>query len=159
MAKPQDQHMKRVLDSSFFFADYPLDGELFTTHSVQGELVDLTAKCRLETRLAQGLRILDPNEESLGQVDRASKKTGDGTVISPADRDILALAFEIHATLHSDDFAVQNVGMSLGIPVVPLKQKKAEPIKWKFRCSGCGRYYRTTGDCPVCGAVIKRKLK
>ncbi|MEN6611059.1 MAG: nucleotide-binding protein [Methanoregulaceae archaeon] len=151
--------MKRVLDSSFFFADYPFDGELFTTPSVVGELVDLSAKCRFENLLAQGLTVQEPVPEALEKVGQASRKTGDGSVLSATDRNLLALALDTGATLHTDDFAVQNVAHALGIPVAPLRQRRADPIRWKFRCTGCGRYYRETGECPVCGAVIKRKLK
>lgn len=151
--------MKRVLDSSFFFAEYPFDGELFTTPTVVEELVDLSAKCRLENLLTRGLSVREPGPGALEKVGQASRKTGDGSVLSATDRDLLALALDTGATLHTDDFAVQNVAQALGIPVAPLRQRRADPIRWKFRCTGCGRYYRETGECPVCGAVIKRKLK
>jgi len=151
--------MKQVLDASFFFADYPSEGELFTTPSVVGELRDLSAKCRFENLLARGLKVREPVPEALDQVEQASGKTGDRSVISRTDRDLLALALMLGAGLHTDDFALQNVAQSLGIPVTPLRQRRAQPIRWKFRCAGCGRYYREAGECPVCGAAIKRKLK
>ena len=37
-------HMKAVLDTSFFFYDLPLEGDLFTTHSVCDELIDIRSK-------------------------------------------------------------------------------------------------------------------
>jgi UPF0271 protein len=151
--------MKRLLDSSFFFADYSLDGELFTTPSVVDELVDLQAKCRFENLLARGLTVVTPSPMSVAEVDRASRKTGDSMVLSGTDRELLAAAHELNATLYTDDFAVQNVAHGLGVPVHPLMQRRAAPVRWRFRCSGCGKYYENPGECPVCGAVIKRKLK
>jgi UPF0271 protein len=41
----------------------------------------------------------------------------------------------------------------------PISQRRARSIQWKHRCSGCGRYFRHAGECPVCGAPVKRKLK
>jgi UPF0271 protein len=114
---------------------------------------------RLENLTARGLRVVGPSPESLADVEKAARKTGDTSVLSATDRDILALASDLGASLHTDDFAVQNVAHALGIAVVPLKQRQAAPIRWKFRCAGCGRYYRAPGECPVCGANIKRRLK
>ena len=151
--------MNHVLDASFFFADRSLEGDLFTTPSVVAELVDLPAKCRLENLSATGLRVAAPSCGSLADVDKAARKTGDTPVLSATDRDILALARDLGASLHTDDFAVQNVAHALGITTVPLRQKQASPVRWRFRCTGCGRYYRETGECPVCGAMIKRRLK
>jgi UPF0271 protein len=80
-------------------------------------------------------------------------------VLSPADRDILALALELGAVLITDDFAVQNVAHRLGIATRSIRQRPARAIRWRYRCSGCGRYWQEPGDCPVCGAQIKRKIK
>jgi UPF0271 protein len=151
--------MKRILDASFFFADYRPPGELFTTPSVIDELVDLQAKCRYENFLSQGLTVRVPAPRYLAAVSLAAQKTGDSDVLSAADRDLLALALELGGSLLTDDFAVQNVAQALGITVVPLRERRAAAIRWKFRCTGCGRYYQGGGECPVCGAIIKRRLK
>ena len=151
--------MKAILDTSFFFYDLPLEGELYTTPSVCSELVDIRSKGQFEKFSAAGLRVASPGKESLAKIDEVAKKTGDASVISGTDRDVLALALEMEAVLYTDDFAIQNIAFDLGIPTVPLGQRKARRIRWKFRCSGCGRYSDTDGDCPVCGAAIKRKLK
>jgi len=151
--------MKAVLDASVFFSDIPLEGELFTTPSVYDELVDIRAKGNYEKLCTAGLTVVSPARESLQAVDRAAEKSRDSGVISGTDRDLLALAKELGAVLYTDDFAIQNVAAVLGIGTHPILQRKARPVRWKYRCTGCGRYYSHDGDCLVCGAAIKRKLK
>ena len=151
--------MTLVLDASIFFTENPLDGPMATTPSVVGELADLHAKCRFEVLLATGLSVREPGDEALARVDEAAHRTGDAGVLSGTDREILALALELSAVLVTDDFAVQNVAHRLDIETRSIRQRPARAIRWRYRCSGCGRYWREPGDCPVCGAPIKRKLK
>ncbi|OPY45896.1 MAG: Endoribonuclease Nob1 [Methanoregulaceae archaeon PtaU1.Bin222] len=151
--------MQRVLDATAFFLEIPLEGELFTTPLVVDELADTRSRCRFEALSASGLRVLCPGRESLHRVDEASEVSGDSEVLSPADRELLALALEISAEVISDDFAIQNVAHHLGIPVCPLQQRKARKRKWRFRCPGCGRYGESMVQCPVCGAMPKRTIK
>ena len=151
--------MKAVLDASVFFSDIPLEGELFTTPSVCDELVDIRAKGNFEKLCTAGLTVVTPSRESLQAVDRAAEKSRDRAVISGTDRDLLALAKELGGVLYTDDFAIQNVAGVLGVETHPILQRKARPVRWKYRCTGCGRYYSHDGECLVCGAAIKRKLK
>jgi len=151
--------MKCVLDATVFFTDYPVSGECYTTPSVVSELKDLKSKCRFDLLTEAGLRVCSPESSELERVRAAAEKSGDKTVISATDCDVLALARQLAATLLTDDFAVQNVAARLGIAVQPVQQRAAKPIRWKYRCSGCGKYFSTDGECPVCGARIKRKLK
>jgi endoribonuclease Nob1 len=151
--------MKCVLDSSIFFCDCPVEGELFTPPSVPDELRDLRAKGKFEKFLAEGLRIVSPTKESRAKVLAAAEKSRDARVISGTDCDLLALALDCDAVLFTDDFAIQNVAAELGVVVHPIQQRAAKKIVWKYRCSGCGRYSDTDGECLICGAQIRRKLK
>lgn len=151
--------MSIVLDTSFFFGDFPAEGETFTVPSVVGELKDIRAKGNFEKWCARGLRVQSPAEESRKKVIAAAGSTKDLPVISGTDCDLLALALDLGAELHTDDFAIQNVALVLGVKTVPILQRKARRVHWKYRCSGCGRYAEQDGECPVCGAAIKRKLK
>ena len=151
--------MKAVLDSSFFFYDLPLEGDLFTTHSVCDELLDIRSKGRFEKFCALGLQIVTPRKENIQKVTKAAGKSGDTGIISDTDRDLLALALELDAVLYTDDFAIQNVACRLGVTIAPMLQRKARKISWRYRCSGCGRYSDHAGECLVCGSEIKRKLK
>lgn len=151
--------MRSVLDASFFFGEFPAEGDLFTVPSVIGELKDIRAKGNFEKLSALGLQIRSPSEESIGRVLDAAGKTRDLAVISETDRDLLALSLDLGAALYTDDFAIQNVALVLGVKTVPILQRRARRVRWRYRCSGCGRYTDHAGECPVCGAAIKRKLK
>jgi UPF0271 protein len=151
--------MRYILDTSFFFYDLRVDGELYTTRSVMDELRDLRSKSRFDVLCTQGLTVAVPSGENTEKVKAASKKSGDAGIISGTDRDILALALDLGAVLYTDDYAIQNVAGILGVQTAPIIQRKAKHIHWKYRCSGCGRYFDHDGECHICGSVIKRKLK
>jgi len=151
--------MRAILDTSLFFIDYPLSGDLFTTPAVGSELIDLRSRGRYEALLARGLSVTEPSDENRNRVRDAARLVGDAEKLSLTDTDLLALALEISGTLLSDDFAVHNVAAALSIPVQPVLQKKARKRIWKFRCSGCGRFSREPGECRICGSPIKRPIK
>jgi UPF0271 protein len=151
--------MKCVLDSTVFFTDYPVNGECYTTPSAVEELVDLKSKCRYGQLTDAGLTVRSPSAQELARVKETARISGDLPVISGTDCDLLALAGELGATIFTDDFAIQNVAATMGISVQPLRQRAAKKRVWKYRCTGCGRYFKTDGECPVCGSNIKRKLK
>jgi len=151
--------MKAVLDASVFFSEIPLDGELYTTPSVCDELLDIRAKGNFEKLCAAGLQVQSPGPESREAVRQAAKKSRDNGVISGTDEDLLALTFELGAVLYTDDFAIQNVAGVMKLETHPILQRKARQVRWKYRCSGCGKYYGHDGECMICGAAIKRKLK
>ena len=151
--------MRSVLDSSAFFTAATFKGELYTTSSVISELRDLPSKARSDLLREAGLQVMDPDPESVSRVRENAVARGEAGVLSSTDIEVLALALQLQAGIMSDDYALQNVARSLDIRVIPLQQKGARNIRWKFRCSGCGRYYRGPGECQVCGARIQRKLK
>ena len=151
--------MKAVLDASVFFSEIAIEGELFTTPSVCDELIDIRAKGNFERFSAAGLRVLSPDPGDLKRVADAAARSRDKGVISATDADLLALALGLEATIYTDDFALQNVALVLGVQTRPILQRRAKRVHWKYRCSGCGRYTDHDGECKVCGAAIKRKLK
>ncbi len=151
--------MKYVLDASAFFSEWREEGEYHTVPLVLGELHDARARLRLELFAGMGLRVHAPSAASRERVLHATVRTGDAGVLSPADRDLLALALELDGVLVTDDFAVQNVAHALGIATRPIIQRAARPRRWRFRCVGCGVTGDAPGECPVCGAAMKRSIK
>ncbi|MDD1667387.1 MAG: nucleotide-binding protein [Methanomicrobiales archaeon] len=151
--------MRYALDASFFFSGLVLDGELVTPPSVTEELADLRSKGRLEALLASGLSVVPPSAENLRRVTQAAGETGDAPRLSAADADLLALSLDLGATVVTDDYAVQNVALRLGLGVRGILQRKAQPRRWKYRCPGCNRRYQAAGTCPDCGSALKRTLK
>ncbi len=148
-----------VLDTSVFFSSFPCSGDLSTTWSVVAELRDLRSKARLDILRESGLEIRDPGPESLARAREASIKSGEKESLSQTDLDILALALELGGSVCTDDYALQNVARRLGIEVIPIRQKGGSGKRWYYRCSGCGKYGKGPGECPVCGSPFKRRIK
>ncbi|QYZ79595.1 nucleotide-binding protein [Methanofollis formosanus] len=151
--------MKVVLDATAFFVDRPYEGEVYTSPRVVAELVDLRAKCRYEALLAAGLTVTEPSPEAWKAAEAAAGLSRDIGVLSPTDLEVLALARDLEGVLYTDDFAVQNAAITLGVKTRPIQQRRAKKVKWKYRCAGCGRYYDEPGECPVCGAEVRRKRR
>ncbi len=152
-----------VLDTSAFFLSIPLEGNLYTVPRVESELKDLRGKARFAVLLDGGMEIKPPTRKSLKTAKEAAGKCGDLRVLSDTDTELIALALEVKGTLVSDDFAVQNTALALGIPVQSIIQREAGPRVWQLRCTGCGKYFdqipTKAGDCPICGSALKRKNK
>ncbi len=151
-----------ILDTSFFFIHLSLDGDLITVPRVVEELKDLRSRARLAVLESAGLRVCDPSPSSFERVQAASNQSGDASVLSATDQDLLALALDREGILVTDDFAIQNTAKKLGIPVRPILQRKAKARLWNLRCTGCGKTYETMPpgeSCPDCGATVRRKIK
>jgi UPF0271 protein len=143
-----------VADSSVFILGKRLEGELITVPAVERELKDLRSKSQLDI---SGARIEGPSAESLKKAKKAAQETGDITVLSEADFEVLAKAVECEAILATDDYAIQNVAFHLGLKVNPVAQPL---IRRKMRrvqkCVGCGETFE--GDsCPDCGTPARRR--
>jgi len=151
--------MRAVLDSPAFFSSVVLSGELYTTPLVVAELKDLRSKVRFDLLCESGLRVQEPGRETRARVREAATRCGEGEALSETDLEVLALSLELQAGIVTDDYALQNAAYRMGIPVIPLHQKGARRFTWQYRCSGCGRFSAAPGECPVCGAPIKRRLK
>ena len=158
--------MKYILDSSFFFGDYQLDGDCFVSPLVVDELKDTSTKLRFEVLKNHGLVVCEPNTESISKVCEKAKNTGDLPVLSDTDINVISLGLYLNGTVVSDDFAVQNVCLHLNIPVKNILQKRAKSRVWKHICSGCRSEIPVdVTECPICGHVAiernhsKNKLK
>ncbi len=104
------------------------------------------------------LNIRRPGKESVKVVIKAAGETGDLHVLSDVDIEVIAMAYEIHGTIISDDYAIQNVARHMHIKYEGADIKTIEKkLKWKYRCTGCHRIYNNyVNTCPVCGHTLKR---
>jgi len=136
-----------------------IEGLLFTTQAVIDECSDQASSARILVYREKGLQVREPEKRSVNEVMSVSEETGDIGKLSKTDIGLLALALEHGARICSDDFAIRNVAMALGIGIEPMMQRQIRYIKWKFRCKGCARLYDKAMVCPVCGAEVTRKLK
>ncbi|MFC7135617.1 NOB1 family endonuclease [Halobaculum litoreum] len=147
-----------VLDSSAFIHGYDSDDDTASVPAVQAELNGETA-LRFDAEEGAGMHVHVPGEGALGRVRRAAEETGDAAELSDTDLRLLAAAFELDATLVTDDYAMQNVAerMDVGVRVI-ARDGIDEEISWRFQCSGCGRTFDENRDrCPICGSGLSRK--
>ena len=148
----------QVLDSSAFIHDFTTEESVATIPLVREELED-EAGYRFDALEGSGMRVHIPDPESVDRVDRAAGETGDADALSRTDRRLLATAFELDATLVTDDYAMQNVAESLDIGVDVIAQDGIDERRdWNFQCQGCGRTFDDDDDrCRICGSDLERK--
>jgi UPF0271 protein len=145
-----------VADSSVFILGKRLEGELITVPAVERELKDIRSRMLLQIC---GARVESPSADSLKRATNAAEETGDIRVLSQADLEVLAKALECQARLATDDYAVQNVALFLGIPIEPIGQPLIKKrMKHVSRCYACGA--TLDGEtCPDCGTPFRMKRR
>ncbi|MHC1631339.1 MAG: NOB1 family endonuclease [Methanotrichaceae archaeon] len=143
-----------VTDSSAFIYGKYLDGVVITVPGVVRELKDIRSRMRLQI---SGARIERPSKKMLTKARQAAQETGDTAALSEVDLELLAKALEMKAVLATDDYALQNVALYMGLKVEPVAHPKIKKIiKRTQRCVGCRRPFQ--GDvCPVCGTPARKK--
>jgi UPF0271 protein len=143
-----------VADSSVFICGKGFEGEVVTVPGVEGELLDIGSRMRLQI---SGARIEPPSRDALARARAGAERTGDAAVLSEVDLELLAKALELSATLATDDYALQNAALHLGLRVETVAQPRIKKIlKRTQRCPGCGRPFEGE-DCPVCGTPRRKR--
>ena len=151
--------MKYILDATVFFADYPVTGECYTTPSVVAELLDMKSKVRYDLLTDAGLQVCLPDVNERARVRAAAEKSGIFR-FSP-EPIVTSLPLPENWGRPSSQMTLRSRTwpLALEFPFSRSNSGRRKKIRWKFRCSGCGRYFKSDGECPVCGSTIKRKLK
>ncbi len=149
--------MVRVLDASALLTGRQFPGELVTVPGVLRELGRHGITPQLQAILDTQVRVLAPGTAAKARVRAVAESTGDAQRLSPTDRELLALAAELGATLVTDDYSIQNVCRVLAIPYEPvLLPGIQEAWHWTYRCTGCGRTWPEWHDeCPTCGSPLR----
>lgn len=112
-----------------------------------------------ETDVPVTVRTFQPRQEAVEAVKAAATKTGDLDVLSAADTDVLALAYELHGTVVTNDFAIQNVASQMGISWEGTGKAISKEITWEWYCPACWKKFKVRGECDVCGTATKRRPK
>jgi UPF0271 protein len=148
----------QVLDTSAFIHEYHTDEQTASIPLVQQELTGEHA-FRFDAMEGAGMHIHIPAEGTVEKVRRAATETGDADVLSETDLRLVAAAFELDATLVTDDYAMQNVADKLDVDVEVIARDGIDERRdWKFQCAGCGREFDENHDrCPICGSGLSRK--
>ena len=149
--------MGQVIDAAIFIQGMDVEG--FTTPKVVEEAKDPESRLFLEGLISAGkVKVLVPSKESVEAVREAARKTGELSELSEADVEVLALAYELKATLLTDDYNLQNIARTLGIPFKTLKRGIKRVIRWNYVCIGCGKRFSEMppeGICPDCGSPVR----
>ncbi len=154
-----------ALDASAFYAGIPFlsSARYCTTQAVFDEVRHIKqSHGAIEALLETGaLRIIEPDDVTVGKAKAAAKKTGDFSKLSPADLSIIALALQLKMPLVTDDYAVANVAAKLGVLVKSTSSKGIkETRRWIAYCSACGKAFGPDAkECPLCGNQLRRKYK
>ncbi|MBU4373160.1 MAG: NOB1 family endonuclease [Euryarchaeota archaeon] len=153
--------MPYIADSSLFIVRKRLEGSIITTPSIVGELRDENARTAMEL---MNVKVEPPLESFKKEVRTKAGISRDSEELSAADIDILAKALEYsrreETILVTDDFAVQNTAIQLGIKVMPAGQRKIKDVLlWEKQCIGCKRRFPEGDECPVCGSPMKKRRK
>jgi len=148
--------MRVVLDTSaiIYLNDFSKFDEIFTVQEVIDEVKDKVSSMKLSTI---NLKIREPNFNSIIDITRIARETGDFEKLSSTDIKILALAKMTGSTLVSDDYNVQNVAKKIGVSYVGTFNKEiSELIVWEKICKSCGKKYDKGKFCKVCGGKLSR---
>lgn len=153
-----------ITDSAvFIMGNCNLDCSLMiTVPSVADELKSRDAVLRFDLAKEAGLRVEWPEPEMVKEVRKKAEQTRDSEELSKTDIEILAKALEHRdrGILLTDDYAVQNVAVQLGIQVKPIAQKKIrDVIIWQKQCIGCRKTFDKGDVCLICGSALKKKRK
>jgi len=153
--------MIHIADSSLFIIGKRIEGNIVTVPSVANEIRDERSRTTMEL---MNVRIEPPLQSFIREVTLKARATKDSEELSKTDIDVLAKALEYarneDTVLITDDYAVQNTAIQLGIKVMPAGQKKIKDVLlWEKFCIGCKRRFPHGDDCPVCGTPLKKIRK
>ncbi len=150
-----------ILDTCAFFTQKHPEGEFLTVPGIKKEIINKQSRQYYENMLSRKLKIMKANEQSYNIVKEQAKETGDYGVLSNIDLDIIALGYESRGIIVTDDFAIQNVALSLEIDFVSCSNKAiTEKRIWKYKCTACHHKEKEKRiDCPICGNTEIRRIK
>src|SRR4030067_2633272 len=153
--------MKYIADSSLFIIGKRIEGIIITVPSVLDEIRDERSRTIMELMNVRSEPVL---QSFLTEVTSKARETKDSEELSRTDLDLLAKALEYaqneNTILVTDDYAVQNTAIQLGIKVIPAGGKKIKDVLlWEKFCIGCKRRFPAGDDCPVCGTPLKKMRK
>ena len=142
-----------ILDTCAFFTQKHPDGEVVTVPNINNEIVNKQSRQYYENMLSTKLKIMKPKDSSYSITKKQAKETGDYDVLSKTDLDIITLAYEYKGTIVTDDFAIQNVALALGLKFLSCTGKKiTEKRFWRYKCTACNHKEKEKRkDCPICG--------
>lgn len=103
--------------------------EIITTPSVLAEIRDPDARLRVETLYLPFLKQRSPTPQSFNVISEFARKTGDRSVLSRTDIEVLALAYEIECEKNEGDWRLRSVPGQKRINGKPPVKEESEEAK------------------------------
>ena len=103
--------------------------EIITTPSVVAEIRDPDARARVETMYLPFLKQRSPTPKSFNIISEFARKTGDRSVLSRTDIEVLALAYEIECEKNEGDWRLRSVPGQKRINGKPPVKEESEEAK------------------------------
>ncbi len=166
MHESQNEAMRKklVLDTSAIYngTDYPAGTVLYATPQIVSEVRKVYRTERAEFFVESRLTVLMPSPGSMRTVRMKAEENGDIARMSEADLEILSLAYELHATIVTEDYSIQNTASALGLDYRSLYIPRISSyVQWEIVCRGCGStsHARDEKECRICGGRLVTKRK
>jgi UPF0271 protein len=150
-----------VLDASAVLCgkELPEIENIYIPLSVLHELGKGKYLRKVENLVGIKITVVTPASQSVELVKKHANETGDLLRLSNCDIDVIAVAYELSATILTDDYSIQNLARHMGLEYLPVAEGGIkEEFKWEYVCAGCRRKFDTAlAECPVCGSEIRTK--
>lgn len=136
--------------------------KVYTTPLVIEEVRDSSSLGTLSfSMITNKVIVMEPSPKALKTVNQILKELNERS-LSKTDTSIIALAIDLSpAVVFTDDFAIQNALMKLGIKFQPVRLgRKAQEVRsYSYVCSGCGKTFKEhVKSCDVCGGEVKKSV-
>jgi UPF0271 protein len=152
-----------VFDTAGFFGGLQNSFEkVYTTPLVIEEVRDSSSLGSLSfSMITNKVIIMEPSQMALRKVDQVLRELNERS-LSKTDKSVIALAVDLSpAVVFTDDFAIQNALIRLGIRFQPVRLgRKAEEVRsYSYVCKGCGKVFKEpVKSCDVCGGEVKKSV-
>tara|TARA_B100001123_G_scaffold11578_1_gene13732 strand:- start:180 stop:659 length:480 start_codon:yes stop_codon:yes gene_type:complete len=150
-----------ILDTCAFLSQTHPDGKIATANGIEDEIVNRQSKQYYSNLKSKGLKIVEPQNDSIEYVEKVAQRTGDLDVLSSIDLKILALGHEFEGIIISDDFSIQNAALHMKLEVISCSGNEIKELRvWKYKCSACNRISKDKKEsCEVCGSEDIFRIK
>ncbi len=160
-----------VVDAGVLFSNWPdknPEYNLLTTENIMDEIHNRPSRSRAETLISIGRLKTDlPSSQSIKRTKTAAKETGDITVLSANDIELIAIALDNveqdqQVIVVSTDIAVLNTASHLGLGILDPADRMRDRRRWGLVCPACGHIETMPPEsleCPVCGTLMHRRVR
>jgi rRNA maturation endonuclease Nob1 len=114
------------------------------------------------------VEVWQPTQGFMSDIRKRALTTGDLQVLSTTDLSLLALARQLQSekgfepTLVTDDYAIINLGKTMGLEhiFIGIKKDRFKRLTWKWYCPVCHKLYKQGQTiCNECGVPLRRVSK